>query len=89
MPLEIQWTGGQPPVDPQRFELAGPRARLYFDPAVTTVGMVTCGGLCPGLNTVIRSLVLHLHHGYHIPQILGFRGGYQGLDWSSVASRWP
>lgn len=80
VPLEIQWTGGQPPVDPQCFELAGPRARLFFDSTATTAGIVTCGGLCPGLNTVIRSLVFQLHHGYHVRQILGFRGGYQGLD---------
>jgi 6-phosphofructokinase 1 len=43
-------------------------------------GIVTCGGLCPGLNDVIRSLVLELHHGYGVREVLGFRGGYQGLD---------
>ncbi len=61
------------------FEVAGPRERLYFDPAVTRAGIVTCGGLCPGLNNVIRSLVLELHHGYGVREILGFRNGYQGL----------
>lgn len=80
VPLEIQWTDGQPPVDPRSFELAGPRARLFFDAAATTAGIVTCGGLCPGLNTVIRSLVLQLHHGYRVRRILGFRDGYRGLD---------
>lgn len=62
------------------FELAGPRARLFFDPKETRAGIVTCGGLCPGLNDVIRSLFLELHHAYGVKHILGFRGGYQGLD---------
>ena len=48
------------------FELAGPRARLFFDPADTRAGIVTCGGLCPGLNDVIRSLFLELHHAYGV-----------------------
>jgi 6-phosphofructokinase 1 len=43
------------------------------------VGIATCGGLCPGINTVIRSLVLALHHGYGVREILGFRFGYEGL----------
>jgi len=62
------------------FELAGPRAELFFDPKETCAGIVTCGGLCPGLNDVIRSIFLQLHHGYGVKEILGFRGGYQGLD---------
>ena len=62
------------------FELAGPRSKLFFDPAQTRAGIVTCGGLCPGLNNVIRSLFLELHHGYGAKEVLGFRDGYQGLD---------
>jgi len=62
------------------FELAGPRAKLYFDPARTRAGIVTCGGLCPGLNDVIRSIFLELHHAYGVKEIWGFRGGYRGLD---------
>jgi 6-phosphofructokinase 1 len=62
------------------FELAGPRERLFFDPAQVTAGIVTCGGLCPGLNNVIRSLFLEMYHIYGVPTVLGFRGGYQGLD---------
>lgn len=69
-----------PPADEFQFEVAGPRARLFFDPQKTRAGIVTCGGLCPGLNNVIRSLVLQLHHGYGVREILGFRNGYQGLD---------
>ncbi len=69
-----------PPAEELLFELAGPRARLFFDPKQTRAGIVTCGGLCPGLNNVIRSLFLELHHGYGVKEVLGFRGGYQGLD---------
>jgi len=69
-----------PPAPDLLFELAGPRARLYFDPAQVCAGVVTCGGLCPGLNDVIRSLFLELRHGYGVAEVLGFRGGYQGLD---------
>ena len=68
-------------VDPGiQFELAGPRAKLFFDPTQTRAGIVTCGGLCPGLNDVVRSLFLQLHHAYGVKEVLGFRGGYQGLD---------
>ncbi len=63
-----------------QFELAGPRAQLFFDPTQTCAGIVTCGGLCPGLNDVIRSLFLQLNHAYGVRTVLGFRGGYQGLD---------
>jgi len=62
------------------FEIAGARAKLFFNPALTRAGIVTCGGLCPGLNNVIRSLFLELHHTYGVKEVLGFRGGYQGLD---------
>ena len=62
------------------FELAGPRARLFFDPATVRAGVVTCGGLCPGLNDVIRSVFLELRYGYGVDEVLGFRGGYEGLD---------
>jgi len=67
------------------FELAGPRPRLFFNPADTRAGIVTCGGLCPGLNDVIRSLFLELHYQYGVREVFGFRGGYQGLD-PSLAS---
>ena len=62
------------------FELAGPRAKLFFDPKQTRAGIVTCGGLCPGLNDVIRSLFRELHYAYGVKEVLGFRGGYRGLD---------
>src|ERR1700759_3507090 len=63
-----------------QFELAGPRERLFFDAKNTRAGIVTCGGLCPGLNNVIRSLFLELHYGYGVKEVIGFRGGYAGLD---------
>lgn len=69
-----------PAADEFVFELAGPRARLFFDPPKARAGIVTCGGLCPGLNNVIRSLFLELHHTYGVKEVLGFRDGYQGLD---------
>lgn len=62
------------------FELAGPRAKLFFDPKHTRAGIVTCGGLCPGLNNIIRSLFNELHHAYGVQEVLGFRDGYRGLD---------
>ena len=70
-------TGAEPGL---QFELAGPREKLFFDASKTTAGIVTCGGLCPGLNNVIRSLFLELHYGYGVAEVIGFRGGYSGLD---------
>jgi 6-phosphofructokinase 1 len=64
---------------PPSFERAGPRERIFFDPAAVGCGIVTCGGLCPGINDVIRALVLSLHYGYGVRRILGFRFGYAGL----------
>ncbi len=61
------------------FEPGGPRARLYFEPGTTRAGVVTCGGLCPGLNNVIRGLVLELSQNYGVIDIVGFRNGYRGL----------
>src|SRR5207253_1823875 len=49
---------------PPAFELAGPRNKIYFDPSKTRVGIVTCGGLCPGINNVIQGLVRELVQGY-------------------------
>lgn len=70
------------------FELAGPRARLFFDAPRTRAAIVTCGGLCPGLNNVIRSAFFELHHGYGVAEVLGFRGGYSGLDPANGVEPW-
>ncbi|MCC7421603.1 MAG: ATP-dependent 6-phosphofructokinase [Planctomycetaceae bacterium] len=64
--------------DRPALELAGPRPRLFFDPALTTLGIVTCGGLCPGLNDVIRGIVMTAWHRYGVRRILGFPYGYRG-----------
>ncbi|MBI5725410.1 MAG: ATP-dependent 6-phosphofructokinase [Planctomycetes bacterium] len=61
------------------FEVAGPRELLYFDPSKTRCGIVTCGGLCPGINDVIRALVHELWLVYGVRRIHGFRYGFQGL----------
>ena len=61
------------------FEPGGPRRRLFFEPGVTRAAIVTCGGLCPGLNDVIRGLVLELHTHYGIDDVVGFRHGFAGL----------
>jgi 6-phosphofructokinase 1 len=62
------------------FERAGPREHIYFDPGSTRAAIVTCGGLCPGLNNVVRSLYLQLRENYGVAEILGIRDGYQGLN---------
>ena len=64
---------------PMSFELAGPRDRIYFDPSKTKCAIVTCGGLCPGLNDVIRAIVMEAHHAYHVPSIMGIRYGLEGF----------
>ncbi len=80
IPLHIVQTPGVTPPEELLFEMAGPREKLFFDPQLTRAGIVTCGGLCPGMNTVIRSAFLEMHHIYGVKQVLGFRDGYQGLD---------
>ncbi len=67
------------------FELAGPRDRIFFDPASIRCGVVTCGGLCPGLNNVLRGIVWELWHGYGVRAILGFRFGFDGLAGARLA----
>src|SRR5260221_1899591 len=80
IPVDIIRDPSAPKRDEVLFELAGPREKLFFDPTQTRAGIVTCGGLCPGLNNVIRALFFELHHTYKVAEVLGFRGGYQGLD---------
>lgn len=70
---------GAQPTEPPAFELAGPRDRIFFDPATVRCGIVTCGGLCPGINDVVRGIVLELARGYGVHDVLGFRYGYEGL----------
>lgn len=56
-----------------------PAARYFLNPAEIACGIVTCGGLCPGLNDVIRSVVMTLSYSYGVKRIYGFRYGYAGL----------
>jgi 6-phosphofructokinase 1 len=70
----------------QLFEKAGPREKIFFDPTRTKAAIVTCGGLCPGLNNVIRSLYLQLHFHYGVSSVLGIRHGYSGFAPEAAAS---
>ncbi len=62
------------------FEKAGPQELIYFNPATTKAAIVTCGGLCPGLNNVIRSVFLEFYYKYGVRNVYGFRYGYKGLN---------
>jgi len=61
------------------FEMAGPYEKIYFEPGKTSAAVVTCGGLCPGLNDIIRGIVMELNRGYGVSRIFGLRYGYEGL----------
>lgn len=61
------------------YHRAGPRKRIFFDPGATRAAIVTCGGLCPGMNTVIRELVVGLWDLYGVREIYGVLGGYRGF----------
>ena len=64
---------------PATFQVAGPRKKIFFDPSKTKVGIVTCGGLCPGINNVIRSIVLEFYYMYGVRNICGIPFGLQGF----------
>ena len=66
--------------DPPTLELAGPRHEIFFNPADTCCAIVTCGGLCPGINDVIRAIVMQAYYVYGVRRILGIQYGYEGLD---------
>ena len=65
------------------FEKAGARKKIFHNPSSTTAAIITCGGLCPGLNNVIKGLVNVLEQDYGIKKILGIRYGYKGLTKAS------
>ncbi|WP_318309418.1 ATP-dependent 6-phosphofructokinase [Flagellimonas crocea] len=65
---------------PVCMEKAGPRQNIFFDTKNTTAAIVTCGGLCPGINNVIRGLVMALHYFYGVKRIIGIPYGYEGLN---------
>ncbi|KAL8149315.1 ATP-dependent 6-phosphofructokinase 4, chloroplastic isoform X1 [Apium graveolens] len=61
------------------FPRAGPREKVYFKSEEVRACIVTCGGLCPGINTVIREIVCGLNFMYGVDDILGIEGGYRGF----------
>ncbi|MBN2577767.1 MAG: ATP-dependent 6-phosphofructokinase [Pirellulales bacterium] len=77
---QLETLVGEPAGEEWLFEKAGPREKLFFDPAKTKAAVVTCGGLSPGLNNVIRSLFLELRLRYGVGEVLGIRYGYEGLN---------
>lgn len=77
--LDIDYAEGDLP-SAIGFEKAGPREKLFFDPRESAAAIVTCGGLCPGLNNVIRHLYYSLTASYGVPRVLGVQHGYQGLN---------
>lgn len=62
-----------------QLELAGPRENIFFNPAHVHAAIVTCGGLCPGLNNVIRAIVRCLWYSYDVRRITGIQNGYRGF----------
>lgn len=64
---------------PLSVEVAGPREKIYFDPSKVKAAIVTCGGLCPGINDVIRAIVMELYHRYGVRNVIGIKYGFQGL----------
>lgn len=75
---QLEELNGKTPV-PVSFEPIGPRKNIYFDPPKTKCAIVTCGGLCPGINDVIRAIVMEAYYKYHIPSVLGIRYGLEGF----------
>ena len=73
--------GGGQPAPPRALLAAGPCERIFWDVGSARAAIVTCGGLCPGLNTVIRELVMCLSYTYGLPRgaVLGVPGGFKGL----------
>eukprot|EP00667_Euglena_gracilis_P001545 EG_transcript_1546 len=75
--------GGDPELS---FERALPHDWLHFNPSVTTIGIVTCGGLCPGLNDVIRAITLFSTECYGVKRVFGFKHGWYGVMEDSVVT---
>lgn len=66
-------------IDPPSMEVAGPREKIFFNPSTVRAAIVTCGGLCPGVNDVIRALFMEMHYLYHVKEVIGIRYGFSGL----------
>lgn len=62
-----------------KFHRAGVRKHIYYDAPKVKAAIVTCGGLCPGLNVVIRNIVISLWNDYRVREIYGVKWGYRGF----------
>jgi 6-phosphofructokinase 1 len=81
IPLDVEIEPGKTRRDDLAFEKAGPRKQIYFDPRKVRAAIATCGGLCPGLNNVIRSICIQLRYGYGVTnEVLGIPYGYLGMN---------
>ena len=74
--IKTFWEAG---IDPPGFEAAGPREKILFNSTNLKCGIVTCGGLCPGINDVIRAIVMSLYYHYNVKDVIGFQYGYEGI----------
>lgn len=63
-----------------KFLKAGPRKQIYFKPSEVKAAIVSCGGLCPGLNVVIREIFMCLKYNYRVDEIYGVKWGYNGFS---------
>ncbi len=77
--FEVEYRAGAP-IDERSLEKSGPREKIFFEPAKTKAAIVTCGGLCPGINNVIRNLYYTLKANYGVQSVIGIRNGYEGLN---------
>lgn len=84
IPLQVFLPRSGAAQDEIAFECAGPRQMIFFDPQNTRAAIVTCGGLCPGINNVVQSIFLELYYRYGVRRILGVRYGYAGFDMSAA-----
>ena len=78
--------GRRQPVHEDAMEVAGPREKIYFNPSHVHAAICTCGGICPGLNNVIRAVVRCFWYRYGVRRISGIQYGYLGLLENSA---WP
>jgi 6-phosphofructokinase 1 len=76
----VEFDGSKEVLHDLSFEKAGPRSKVFFNPTETRAAVVTCGGLCPGLNNVIRSIFYELYHNYGVRKVFGIQNGYLGLN---------
>lgn len=75
----VDESGNRVPARSETMELAGPREKIYFNPKHVHVAIATCGGICPGLNNVIRAVVRCFWYRYGVRRISGVQYGYNGL----------